>query len=334
MYLPTTTEQITVGTSDDRMLHSVLPKSETSFQSDQTCTISVVIAWVNSFELLTAGLDALLKGNRQADEIIVVTRHGENEQNDFRQKYQDIKLIAAPPETAITRLRSIGIRRSVGSVVVVTEDHCVPSEKWLATVERRIGEGFDVVGGAVENAWGERLRDWAAFLTEYAFAIRSRDAKTDDGEHGSIPGNNAAYRRELIDGLCETLDADLWESFYYDDLRREGKRLTHDSEMLLYHRRPFDFFYFIGQRFHFCRSYAEMRSQSLNGFGRIKYGLGSAILPPLLWLRGLQTLVKKQRMVGRYILCSPLMAFYLCAGAFGEMIGYFFGGGTSLGRVE
>lgn len=333
MYSPSATQN-TFGTIDNTMLQVSSKAEKTTARTETVCTISVVIAWVNSFELLAAGLDALLQGSRQADEIIVVTRHGKNEQNYFRQKYQNVKLIAAPPETAITGLRSIGIKHSVGSVVVVTEDHCVPSEKWLATVERRIAEGFDVVGGAVENAWDERLRDWAAFLTEYAFAIRSRDEKTDDGEHGSIPGNNVAYRRELIDGLCETLDADLWESFYYDDLRREGKRLMHDSEMLLYHRRPFDFFYFIGQRFHFCRSYAEMRSQSLNGFGRVKYGLGSAILPPLLWLRGLQTLLKKQRMVGRYILCSPLMAFYLCAGAFGEMIGYFFGGGTSLGRVE
>jgi len=297
-------------------------------------TVSVIIAWVNPLNLLTPGLDELIRGNRKAEEILVVTRHGEKEQAAFRKRYPDVTLIAADPETTITRLRSIGIKRSSGSIVVVTEDHCVPSAQWLETAERRIGEGYDVVGGAIENAWDERLRDWAAFLTEYAFAVRSRDRGRDDGEDGSIPGNNVAYRRDLADGLCRTLDADLWESFYCDELRRTGKRFIHDSDMLLFHRRPFDFFYFIGQRFHFCRSFAEMRSKTLDPLGRFKYGFGSAVLPPLLWLRGLRTLRRKQRMIGRYFLCTPLMAFYLSSGALGEMIGYFFGGGKSLARVE
>lgn len=298
-------------------------------------TISVVIAWVNSFELLTAGIDELLVGNRPADEIIVVTRHGEKEQKRLREKYPSVILIAEPADTSITKLRSVGVKNSNGSIVVITEDHCVPSKKWLEVAEKRIAEGYDVVGGPVENSWDKRLRDSAAFLTEYAFALLPADAKEQTAdENGAIPGNNAAYRRELLEGLCRTLDADLWESFYYDKLRAEGKKLIYVPEMLLFHHRPFDFFYFVSQRYHFCRSFAEMRNQSLSWSGRIKYGLACTILPPFLWLRGLQTLMKKQRMVKEYFICSPLISIYLFAGAFGEMVGYFLGGGKSLARVE
>lgn len=298
-------------------------------------TISVVIAWVNSYELLTAGLDELSKGHRQADEIIVVTRHDENEQKKLKENYPNVVLIAEPTETSITKLRSVGVKHSTGSVVVITEDHCVPSKHWLEVVEQRINEGYDVVGGPVENTWDKRLRDSAAFLTEYAFAILPADATEQKAdENGPIPGNNAAYKKELKDDLCKTLDADLWESFYYDKLRTEDKKLIYDPKMLLFHHRPFDFFYFVSQRYHFCRSFAEMRNQSLSWSGRIKYGLACTILPPFLWLRGLQMLLKKQRMVGKYFICSPLISIYLFAGAFGEMIGYFFGGGKSLARVE
>lgn len=301
-------------------------------QSDHT--LSVVIAWVNSFELLAAGLDALADAGRKADEIIVVTRHNDVEQQKLREKYRNVLLIPAPANTTITKLRSMGIKQSKGSVVIVTEDHCVPSKEWLRTVDRRMSDGFDMVCGPVENAWDERLRDSAAFLTEYSFAIRPEGDIQQSSEAGPFPGNNAAYKREILDGLCETLDEDLWESFYLDELRAKGKKLIYDPEMLLFHRRPFDFAYFNSQRYHFCRSFAEMRSKSLGWPGRIKYGLGSAILPPLLWLRGLQTLRSKRRMVGKYFVCTPLIAFYLCSGAVGEMVGYLFGGGNSLARVE
>lgn len=316
-------------------LYALQALNENSAEPHNPFTISVVIAWVNSYELLTAGLDALLiQEKRTADEIIVVTRHGENEQRKLQENYPNVILVSAAADTTITKLRSLGVRLSTGSAVAVTEDHCVPARNWLATIERKISDGGDVVGGAIENAWDKRLRDEAAFLTEYAFAIRAA-GETKSEKNAAIPGNNAAYRRELIEGLCETLDADLWESFYFDELRDAGKNLVCDAEMLLYHRRPFDFFYFVRQRFHFCRSFAEMRaSQSLNNFGRAKYGAGSLILPPLLWLRGLNILRKKRRMVGRYFLCSPLIWVYLCAGAIGEMTGYFFGAGKSLARVE
>lgn len=303
--------------------------------NDTACKISVVIAWVNSFDLLTAGLDALLSNKtRKADEIIVVTRHGIRAQMRFGQEYPDVHLLTALPGTPITKLRSIGIKQSTGNVVVVTEDHCVPSENWLSAVERRMNDGYQLVGGAVENGWDIRLRDTAAFLTEYSFAIKSKVDKDDHDQVQLIPGNNAAYSRAIVDDVCRTLEEDRWESFYYADLERSGTRAVYDSEMLLYHRRPFDFFYFISQRFHFCRSFAEMRSKSLSGAGRLRYGLGCAVLPPLLWLRGLRTLIVKQRMIGTYFLCSPLIAFYLCAGAVGEMYGYFFGGGDSLAKVE
>ncbi len=293
-----------------------------------------MIAWVNSFEFLAAGLDGIAAADRKAEEIIVVTRHPDSEQQKLRDRYPGVLLVSAPQDTTITRLRSIGIKRSTGTVVIVTEDHCVPSKEWLHTVERRMGEGFDMVCGPVENAWDKRLRDSAAFLTEYAFAIRPEGEVQQSSESGPFPGNNAAYRREILEGLCDKLDDDLWESFYLDELRAQGKKLIYDPQMLLFHRRPFDFAYFNSQRYHFCRSFAEMRRKSLSWPGRLKYGVGSAILPPLLWLRGLQTLRRKRRLVGRYFICTPLIAFYLCSGAFGEMMGYLFGGGNSLARVE
>jgi hypothetical protein len=110
--------------------------------------------------------------------------------------------------------------------------------------------------------------------------------------------------------------------------------LVFDRDLIVGHRRPFDFWYFVRQRFHFCRSFAAMRQRSFSGPERMKYALGSLALPGLLWLRGLSNVARRKRLVGRYLLCTPLIVTYYVVGACGEMIGYLYGGGRSLEQVE
>ncbi|CAG0945480.1 hypothetical protein ANRL1_02372 [Anaerolineae bacterium] len=298
--------------------------------AESTPTISVVIAWVNPLDLLTPGLQALTR--QPVQEIIVATRHNAKEQARLRALFPQITVLPAAPNTPITALRSLAIKHARSDVVAVTEDHCVPDENWIATIAHAQSRtDCDVVGGPVENALTTRWRDWAAFLTEYAGAIRS--ATGNESNH-ALPGNNVAYKRALLDGLCATLERGLWESFYHPQLIARGAHFKYDPRMIVYHRRPFDFTYFVFQRFQFSRSFAAMRLQSLTAFGRIKYGVGAVLLPPLLFLRGLMTLRRKQRFVGRYLACAPLIGAYVTVGALGEMLGYFLGGGDSLEKIE
>jgi len=299
-------------------------------QQPRQDVISVVIAWVNPLELLTPGLDALHQQSRRPDEIIVVTRHGSAQQKRLCATYPGVTLLAAPTSTSIPVLRSMGLKHASGTVVVVTEDHCVPSNDWISVVARQMQGDCGVVGGPVENDCTTRWRDWAAFLTEYAGAVQPAAA----GPVADVPSNNAAYKRELIHGLCDTLDRGLWESFYYSQLAARGIVIISVPEMVVHHRRPFDFWYFIGQRYHFCRSFAGMRCQSFTHLDRFTYAVGSLLLPPLLLLRGLRTLVRKGRLVGRYVCCLPLIGMYVTVGAVGEMMGYLGGGGRSLELVE
>ncbi len=57
-------------------------------------------------------------------------------------------------------------------------------------------------------------------------------------------------------------------------------------------------------------------------------------LPALLLARVTRTVVRKRRHLGQFALASPLVALFLTVGALGEMIGYLFGPGTSLDKVE
>jgi hypothetical protein len=296
-------------------------------------SVSVVIAWVNALDYLIPGLESLKRqvGNKP-NEIIIATRHSTEQQQKLMDLFPEVDLIPAPQGTPITKLRSLALRKAEGSLVAVTEDHCIPGREWITTIEKRMSGGeFDLVGGPVENAYQARLRDWAAFLTEYASFIPGTSR---DGNSQAIPGNNVAYSRKLIGELCTTLDQGLWENFYLQTVMKDGIRQVYDPDMVIYHYRPFDFGYFMKQRYFFSRSYAAMRRGNLSSSRRLMYGMGSLILPALLPLRGLATLKRKGRYLGMYLTCLPLILNYVSSGMIGEMAGYLFGAGNSLSKVE
>ena len=297
-----------------------------------TPVVSVVIAWVNSLDLLVPGLRALLYGQTHAPlEVLVVTRRDAADQARLREMFPQVGLVAASPHATIPALRATGLSQARGEVVAVTEDHCVPGPDWIERIEAWLQSGVAVVGGPVENGRYRRWQDWAAFLTEYAGAVTPASS-----EASAIlpPGNNVAYRREVVAGLIATLEQGRWESFYQEKLQAAGARIAFDPQLAIVHQRPFDVGYFLRQRFYFSRAFAAMRLQSMPASARLTYGLGSLLLPPLLLARGLRSLGRKQRLVGHYLACLPLIGMYVSVGALGEMSGYFLGGGDSLERVE
>ncbi len=297
----------------------------------EPCSVSVIIAWVNDSGLISAVLAALTREQKVSPhEVIVATRHQGAVVENMRAQYPTVQLIECLAHDTIPTLRAIAIEKSSGQVIAVTEDHCLPCEDWIGCIQRAMAKDVAAVGGPVEQGTFQRLRDWAAFLTEYAFAISPCEA----GPTGGLPGNNVAYRRELCDGLVQTLKDQRWESFRYGQIIESGKVFWLDPKMVVSHNRSFDFLYFLSQRFYFCRSYAGMRWANPTLKQRMIYGFGSAVLPPMLWLRSLRVLMKKKRFVLRYVCLSPLISLYYVAGALGEMAGYFFGSQQSLERVE
>ena len=57
-------------------------------------------------------------------------------------------------------------------------------------------------------------------------------------------------------------------------------------------------------------------------------------LPFLLSARVTKTVLKKGRNLGRFALAWPLVVLFLTVGSIGEMVGYLFGAGKSLAKVE
>jgi hypothetical protein len=172
--------------------------------------------------------------------------------------------------------------------------------------------------------------NWAVFFCEYAPYMRP----VPEGETSDLPGNNIAYKRPHLLRHARVLDDGKWESWLNDRLRRDGIPIASTNAMVVRHIKPFRLGYFLRQRFHFARSYAGMRRTDQSWPRRLVYGFGSLVLPALLSARVTKTVLAKKRHLGRFAAAWPLVAVFLTVGAVGEMVGYVFGPGASLDKVE
>ena len=213
--------------------------------------------------------------------------------------------------------------------MAILEDHGRVAPDWAASVLEAHRGPWGAVGGVVENG-RSGLVNWAVFFCEYTPYM----APVVEGEAADLPGNNIAYKRPHLMRHAHVLACGKWESWINDRLRVDGIALASTNAMVVHHIKPFRLGDFLVQRYHFARSYAGMRRVDQSPARRLVYGFGSLALPALLMARITRTVVQKWRHLRQFALASPLVALFLTVGAVGEMIGYLFGPGSSLEKVE
>jgi hypothetical protein len=288
-----------------------------------------VVASVNGWDVLEPTLRALdVQPERDRMEVIVVDTVGGEVRERLRHHRPSVVLIESE-RWPIPRLRHRGVCRARGRVVAILEDHGKVAYGWAATVLEAHRGPWGAVGGAVENG-KDGLVNWAVYFCEYTPYMYP----VAEGETHDLPGNNIAYKRPHLLRHADVLLQGQWESWINDRLRADGVPIASTNAMVVHHIKPFRLGYFLVQRFHFARSYAGMRRVDQSPARRLAYGLGSLALPALLTARVARTVLRKRRHLGRFVLVSPLVALFLTVGAVGEMIGYLFGPGASLEKVE
>jgi GT2 family glycosyltransferase len=301
-------------------------------QATQRPRISVVIPSTSGAESLADCLDALVNQSLKAEaEVIVLDCGGLGVVNAAR-KHSAVKLLSFPERKSIPELRAIGMRRAEGEIVAVIEDHCNPEPHWFERILHAHERFYGVIGGAVENDPSiRRAIDWAVFFCEYSRYMNP----VPNGEAADLPGNNVSYRREFlsqVDDLLETGRA--WEGDLHARLREKGVKLYSDPSIIVYHKKKFRFGYFVSQRYHYSRSYAGLRAARKPYGTRILRAVSCIVLPLVLMSRISRTLIGKKRHLRQFFQAVPALAVFLIVWSWGEYIGYLFGPGKSLLRVD
>ncbi|MGV6850109.1 MAG: glycosyltransferase [Marinibacterium sp.] len=291
---------------------------------------SVIIPSVNSFDDLQGCVQALLQQDGSSPEIIVVDRLGEQVRHKLELAFPDITLIRVAPGTTIPMMRHEGFRAATTPAVAVIEDHVIVPPDWGRRMLGELAKGHDVVAGAFENAATETLVDWAAFLTEYCHGL----PPLPEGPVGGVPGNNVIYRKEVLDRYMDVTALGKWENYLHDAMKADGIELIMRPDIVVGHKMHYTFGLYFSQRYIYSRAYAGMRVVGEGLPKKIAMGGAAFALPPLMFVRTVQTLRKKGKHMDWFAKSIPMIAAFCVAWGAGEVAGYWFGPKDALSKVR
>jgi GT2 family glycosyltransferase len=281
--------------------------------------ISVVVASHNAVATIDDCLSALVAQRLDNDaEIVVVDNSTDATAELIRTRFPDIKFIAQPQSALIPQLWAIGIRRSTGGIVALTTAHCIPKKDWLCQILKAHESPVAGVGGAIENDKAARVVDWAIYFCRYsAYMLPLRQQFVSE-----IAGDNASYKRPHLERLQHVWRSGFWEPAVHAELKKAGFRLLFTPSIVIYHKRSFEFWSFIKQRFWHGIQFGRERASRVSGRKRMLYVLLSPAIPLIFLFRIIRQVISKQRHLGKLVAAFPMLVGFLTAWSFGELIGY------------
>ncbi len=295
-------------------------------------TVSIVVASGAGGDFLFRCLDSLLAQAAEAHaEIIVVDRCGEATLERVRRTYPQVIAIAAPTDhhPSVPELRMIGAKRSSGTVLAVIEEHCIAPQEWLRTIRESFRDTDAAIGGPILDHDYPRIRDWVVYFSEYHNYL----PPWRNENRFVLNGANIAYSRAKLLQLEHLLTAGYWEVALHPELAKLGAFRAVPS-MGVYHTGPFDYGYYLGQRYLLSRVWGGTQ-RSTAGLGkRLTYLVAAPIFPFLLLARIARRVLESGRLIPKFLMAVPLLVPVTMAYVWGEWRGYLGGVGDALERVE
>ena len=231
--------------------------------------------------------------------------------------------------------RVFGLHRAQAPYVAFLEDHCTPEPGWAQAVVRAFDTGpWAAVGYAFINANPQTWVSRSSMMADYGLWASPHP----DIEVGLLPGNNVAYRRDILlrygDRLVTLLSPDF---VIHERLRLDGYRLFLAGTAIASHQNPEEMGFLLAANHAYCRVLAShrARSRSWGSVRRWVYALGAPLgAPAIKMVRTLRILSRRPGMLMRFAAALPVVVPTLLWSAVGESLGYAFGAGRCKEEFE
>jgi hypothetical protein len=276
-------------------------------------TVSVVIGSNAPLGRLAVCLEAL---EPQLDGVEVLVREGHPSPAELRERFAWAEFGNSPGRLVPEHWRD-GIDAASGDIIALTIAQMIPAPDWIARI-RSLHQTYDAVGGAVEPGPALRAFDWAEYFCRYARDMRPFPAR----ETLDLPGDNAAYKRDALDGVADVYRHGFWEPFVHRRLARDGIIHWQDPQLIVRMTRSAGLSAFTKQRYSHGRQYARDRSAAFSTGRRLVGILAAPAVPFLMTARVLRLVLRKRRYRMRALAVVPLMLWFNFAWAYAEARGY------------
>lgn len=294
--------------------------------------ISVVIASKVDAPFIDQCLESIKdEAKTLGAEVIVVAAGAAASASRLAADFPWARIVHAPDIRKVPALRRRGVEDARGELVAIIEEHCSAKADWLhqALLAHSTGD-YGAVGGPIVDYDYPRLRDWVVYFLEYNGSL----PPFPKGETAELNDANIVYRRRVLSEHIRLLDDGYWPMTLHPTLLAKGTRLLSVPELVVYHRGPFAFGYYLHQRYLFSRAFAGVRAQTQSTPRRLAYIVGAPIVPVMLLGRMTLRVLQKRRRVGQFFLTLPLTIPALVVMVAGEWVGYLLGPGDALSKVE
>jgi hypothetical protein len=266
-------------------------------------------------------------------EIVIVTPSADSLEADERElrEFAQFRVVEVGAITSVGPAYAAGIRQASAPVVVMGEDHSFPDPGWAEALLRAHQQPWAVVGPVVRNANPGSRMSWADFFMGYG----PWQEPTPAGETEHLPGHNSSYKRDILLGYHDGLDAMMEaETVLHWDLRRNGYRLYLEPAAKTAHINFTLFSSWVQALFLSGRKFASLRATN-EGWSRKRRLLFSAAAPliPLVRFGRIAADLRRPGRPGHVLLrVAPILLFGLAVDAAGQMTGY--GLGASVAREQ
>jgi len=293
---------------------------------------SVVVASLVGPPFIDECLSSLEQQARDCGAEVIVVACGTGAYADrIARAFPWVRVIHRAERETVPELRRRGVEEALGEIVAIIEEHCLAAPDWLARATEALAGGeYGVAGGPVFDYNYKRLRDWVVYFCEY----NNYFPPWREGEPYDLGSANIAYSRALLLKYKDLLGSGYWEAVLHPRLAADGVKFRAVPEMKVYHRGPFNYGYYLRQRYWFSRAFAGARSRHLPASRRFAYCLAAPLVPFLLLSRLAQRVSRQRCHLDKFAQSVPLLIPVLCVYVAGELVGYLAGPGDALLKVE
>lgn len=298
-------------------------------------TVSIIVASAAGGKFLFNLLDSLEgQAREEAAETIVPDRVGGETAERLRREYPWVRVIGVPTgangrKPSVPELRAIGVEHANGEIAVIVEEHCRAPLGWVRTIRQSFQPDDAAIGGPILDDDWDRVRDWVVYFSEYHNYL----PPWPDAPRARLNGANTAYRRSLLLAHAEQMRRGYWEVEVNPLLQRTGQ-MRGLQQLGVHHTGPFDFGYYLRQRFLLARVWGAMQRDKVSPAKRLFYLAFAPVFPLLLFGRIAARVKESGRYLRQFVTASPLLVPVTLAYVAGEWSGYAFGFGNALEEVE
>lgn len=212
-------------------------------------TISVIIPTYNRVETLLNCVEGIQSQTRYPDEIIIIVRSTDHKTLQYLSSaYIKNLKIALVEQTGVIAALNLGIQRSSGSIVALTDDDTVPHKNWLEKIEECYLADDEVggVGGRdIVYFRGKPIqakKQQVGLIKPYGRIIGNHHVGMGGiREVDILKGANMSFRKSAIQGLkfdekLKGTGAQVYNEMEFSlSVKKKGWRLIYDPQICVNH---------------------------------------------------------------------------------------------------